>query len=71
MNASRWAVSAALCASLGFAGTASAADEGWYIVGFAGEASAQNVNQGELDQNVFRRLRLGRPDDRRRHVDAR
>ena len=52
MNASRWAVSAALCASLGFAGTASAADEGWYIVGFAGEASAQNINQGELDQNM-------------------
>ncbi len=53
MNASRWAVSAALCASLGFAGTASAADDGWYIVGFAGEASAQNINQGELDQNVI------------------
>ncbi len=52
MNASRWAVSAALCASLGFAGTASAAEEGWYIVGFAGEASAQNINQGELDQNT-------------------
>jgi len=52
MNASRWAVSAALCASLGFAGTASAADEGWYIVGFAGEAGAQNINQGDLDQNV-------------------
>jgi OOP family OmpA-OmpF porin len=52
MNASRWAVSAALCASLGFAGTASAAEEGWYIVGFAGEASTQNINQGELDQNT-------------------
>ncbi len=52
MNASRWAVSAALCASLGFAGTASAADEGWYVVGFAGEASAQNVSQGSLDQNT-------------------
>ena len=52
MNASRWAISAALCASLGFAGTASAADEGWYIVGFAGESSAQNIQQGELDQNV-------------------
>jgi OOP family OmpA-OmpF porin len=52
MNASRWAVSAALCASLGFAGTASAADEGWYIVGFAGEASAQNIDQGQLDQNT-------------------
>jgi OmpA-OmpF porin, OOP family len=52
MNASRWAVSAALCASLGFAATASAADEGWYIVGFAGEAGAQNINQGDLDQNV-------------------
>lgn len=53
MNASRWAVTTALCASLGFAGTAGAADEGWYIVGFAGEASAQNINQGELDQNVL------------------
>jgi len=52
MNASRWAVSAALCTSLGFAGSASAADEGWYIVGFAGESSAQNVSQGDLDQNV-------------------
>ncbi len=53
MNASRWAVSAALCASLGFAGSANAADEGWYIVGFAGEASAQNIDQGELDQDVI------------------
>ena len=53
MKASRWAVSAALCAGLGVAGTASAADEGWYIVGFAGEAGAQNVNQGALDQNVL------------------
>jgi OOP family OmpA-OmpF porin len=53
MKASRWAVSAVLCASLGVAGTASAAEEGWYIVGFAGEASAQNINQGELDQNVI------------------
>jgi OOP family OmpA-OmpF porin len=52
MNVSRWAVSAALCASFGFAGTASAADEGWYIVGFAGEASAQNVSQAELDQDT-------------------
>ena len=53
MKASRWAVSAALCASLGAAGTASAADEGWYVVGFAGEASAQNINQNTLDQNVI------------------
>lgn len=53
MNASRWAVSAALCASLGFAGTASAADEGWYVVGFAGESGAQNIHQGAIDQNVI------------------
>ena len=53
MNASRWAVSAALCASLGFSGNASAADEGWYIVGFAGESSVKNVQQGELDQNLI------------------
>jgi OOP family OmpA-OmpF porin len=53
MKASRWTVSAALCATLGVAGTASAAEEGWYVVGFAGEASAQNINQGELDQNVI------------------
>ena len=53
MKASGWAVSAALCASLGVAGTASAADEGWYLVGFAGEASAQNINQTVLDQNVI------------------
>ena len=53
MKASRWAVSAALCAGLAVAGTATAADEGWYIVGFAGEASAQNVSQGALDQNVI------------------
>jgi OOP family OmpA-OmpF porin len=53
MKASRWTVSAALCATLGVVGTASAAEEGWYVVGFAGEASAQNINQGELDQNVI------------------
>jgi OOP family OmpA-OmpF porin len=53
MNASRWAVSAVLCANLAFAGTASAADDGWYIIGFGGEAGAQNINQGELDQNVI------------------
>ena len=53
MKASRWAVSVALCAGLGVAGTASAADEGWYIVGFAGEASAQNVSQGGLDQSFI------------------
>jgi OOP family OmpA-OmpF porin len=53
MNASSRAVSAALCASLGFAGTASAADEGWYVVGFAGESSVDNVQQGELDQNLI------------------
>lgn len=53
MKASRWSVYAALCAGLGVAGTASAADEGWYIVGFGGEASAQNVSQGALDQNVI------------------
>jgi OOP family OmpA-OmpF porin len=53
MKASRWAISAALCTSLGAAGTASAADEGWYVVGFAGEASAQNINQNTLDQNVI------------------
>ena len=52
MKASRWAVSVALCAGLGVAGTASAADEGWYIVGFAGGASAQNVSQGGLDQSL-------------------
>ena len=53
MKASSWAVSAALCAGLGVAGTASAADEGWYIVGFAGEASAQNISQGSLDQDFI------------------
>ena len=53
MKASRWAVSAALCAGLGIAGTATAADDGWYLVGFAGEAGAQNINQGTLDQNVI------------------
>src|SRR5688572_16937758 len=53
MKASRWAVSAALCAGLAVAGPASAAEEGWYIVGFAGEAGAQNINQGALDQNVL------------------
>ena len=53
MKASRWAVSVALCAGLGVAGTASAADEGWYIVGFAGEASAPNVSQGGLDQSFI------------------
>jgi OOP family OmpA-OmpF porin len=47
------AISAALCASLGVAGNASAAEEGWYIVGFAGESSAQNIDQGALDQDVI------------------
>ncbi len=53
MKASRRAGLAALCASCAFAGAASAADEGWYVVGFAGESSAQNVSQGQLDQNVL------------------
>jgi OOP family OmpA-OmpF porin len=30
-----------------------AAEDGWYIVGFGGEASTQNVGQGELDQNLI------------------
>jgi OOP family OmpA-OmpF porin len=53
MKASKRAGLAALCAGCAFAATASAADEGWYIVGFAGEASAQNIDQGELDQNLL------------------
>ena len=53
MKASRWAVSVALCAGLGVAGTASAADEGWYIVGVAGAASAQNVSPGGHDPSCL------------------
>ena len=53
MKASGWAICATLCASLGVDGAANAADEGWYVVGFAGESSAQNINQAVLDQNVI------------------
>ena len=52
MNASKWTGSAALCASFG-SQAPQAADDGWYIVGFGGEASTKNVDQGELDQNVI------------------
>lgn len=51
MNASKWTGAVALCAGLVF-GTAAQA-EGWYIVGFGGEASVENVRQGDLDQNLI------------------
>ncbi len=53
MHASKWTGAAALCAGLLFGGAAQAADDGWYLVGFGGEASTKNVNQGELDQNLI------------------
>jgi OOP family OmpA-OmpF porin len=53
MRISRWMGAAALVAGSALAGPAVAADEGWYILGFAGEASAANVHQGELDQNLL------------------
>lgn len=52
MHVSKWTGAMALCAGLAFGGTAQAAEEGWYVVGFGGQASTKNVNQGELDQNL-------------------
>jgi OOP family OmpA-OmpF porin len=53
MYASKWTGAAALCAGLLFGGAAQAADDGWYLVGFGGEASTKNVSQGEVDQNLI------------------
>lgn len=53
MHASKWTGTVALCAGLVFGGVAEAAEDGWYLVGFGGEASTQNVSQGELDQNLI------------------
>jgi len=53
MHASKWTGAAALCAGLLIGGAAQAADDGWYTVGFGGEASTKNVRQGELDQNLI------------------
>jgi len=53
MYASKWTGAAALCAGLLFGGAAQAADDGWYLVGFGGEASTKNVSQGEIDQNLI------------------
>ncbi len=53
MHASKWTGAAALCAGLLFGGAAQAAEGGWYLVGFGGEASTKNVDQGELDQNLI------------------
>lgn len=42
----------ALVAGGSFAVPASAADDGWYVVGFGGEATTRNVERTELDQNL-------------------
>lgn len=43
----------ALVAGAGIAGPAAAAEDGWYVVGFGGQASTQNVERTELDQNLL------------------
>ncbi len=53
MKALKWTGAAALCAGLAMANAAQAAEDGWYVVGFGGEASTKNVSQGELDQNLI------------------
>jgi OOP family OmpA-OmpF porin len=53
MRVSRWMGAAALAAGSALAGAAGAAENGWYVVGFGGESSVKNVDQGELDQNLI------------------
>jgi len=53
MHASKWTGAMALCAGLAFGSAAQAAEEGWYVVAFGGEASTKNVDQGALDQNLI------------------
>ncbi len=52
MNFSKWMGPLTLCAGCSFAGLAQAADDGWYVVAFGGEASAQNVSQSAQDQQL-------------------
>lgn len=53
MHASKWTGAAALCAGLALANAAQAAEDGWYVVGFAGEAMTENLSQDEFDQNLI------------------
>jgi OOP family OmpA-OmpF porin len=52
MRALKRTGAAALLASLFTAGTAGAAEDGWYVVAFGGEAGTKNVEQGTLDQSI-------------------
>ncbi len=53
MNFPKWISPVALCVSCGIAGSAQAAELGWYVVAFGGESSAQNVSQGDLDNTLI------------------
>ena len=53
MNANKRLGALLMCIGLGVGGTAQATEEGWYIVGFAGQTSADTASQGELDQSVI------------------
>jgi OOP family OmpA-OmpF porin len=53
MNFSKRIAAVALCAGGAFAGAAQAADVGWYVTAFGGEASAGNVEQAALDQQLL------------------
>jgi OmpA-OmpF porin, OOP family len=48
-----------LCAGLGLAASAQAAEPGWYIVGFGGESSATGLSQAEMDDNLAELLASG------------
>lgn len=52
MQAGKRTGAAALIASLLTSGMAGAAEDGWYVVAFGGEAATKNVDQGTLDQNI-------------------
>ncbi len=52
MRISRKVGALALVAGSAFAGAASAADDGWYVVAFGGEATTRNFERTELDQNL-------------------
>lgn len=40
------------CLSLGMATSAQAAEPGWYLIGYGGEASASGLSQGQVDRNL-------------------
>jgi OOP family OmpA-OmpF porin len=53
MNFSKWMGPLALCAGCSFAGLAQAENEGWYVVAFGGESSAQGISQSAQDQQLL------------------